>query len=60
MESRFRVPKDVPAAACGRCMWWQQKDDEGWGKCLLKRGTFWYKCMVCCEYEQDVYVKISV
>lgn len=53
MESRFRVPKDVPAAACGRCVWWQQKDAEGWGKCLLKRGSFWYKCMVCCEYEFD-------
>lgn len=30
MRSKYKVPRDLPAAACGRCMWWKQTDDEGW------------------------------
>lgn len=53
MRSKYQLPKDCPAAACGRCMWWQQQNAEGQGKCLLKEGKFFYKSMVCCEYEYD-------
>lgn len=53
MRSKYQVPADLPAAACGRCLWWQQSDPEGWGKCLVKNYRIWYKCMVCPEYEMD-------
>lgn len=52
MKTRFQRPNDTPAAACGRCLWWKQIDNQGWGKCLvLKNEKRWYKCMVCPEYE---------
>lgn len=58
MKSSFTIPKDLPAAACGRCMWWKQTDSEGWGNCLLQRGRkYWYQCMVCVEYELDPSVR---
>lgn len=45
---------DIPAAACARCIWWQRRDEEGWGKCLVHHGeSHWYQCMVCPEYEMD-------
>lgn len=57
MDSKFLVPKDLPAAACGRCLWWQQSDSEGWGQCLVHREKRWYKCMVCPEYEMDAHIR---
>lgn len=57
MDSKFLVPKDLPAAACGRCLWWQQSDSEGWGHCLVHREKRWYKCMVCPEYEMDAHIR---
>lgn len=53
MNGKFKVPADVPAAACGRCIWFKLDRPDGWGKCLIGRGTFFYKCMVCPEYEFD-------
>lgn len=53
MRSDYKLPADCPLAACGRCIWWQQKDAEGWGQCQLFREKRWYKCMVCPEYEQS-------
>lgn len=53
MRTKYKVPRDLPAAACGRCMWWKQTDDEGWGKCLIWNEKRWYQCMVCQEYDMD-------
>ena len=53
MRSKYRLPRDLPAAACGRCLWWKQIDADGWGQCLVQDEKTWYKCMVCSEYEMD-------
>lgn len=53
MKSKFEIPKDLPAAACGRCVWWLQTDAEGWGDCLVVNDKRWYQCMICNEYDQD-------
>lgn len=53
MKSKYQLPADCPAVACGRCMWWKQKDEVGWGQCLVYKDKRWYKCMVCPEYEFD-------
>lgn len=53
MKSKYEIPKDLPAAACGRCIWWQQIDPEGWGQCLVMNEKRWYQCMTCNEYEYD-------
>lgn len=51
MKSKYKLPAGLPKHACGRCVWWTQTTEEGWGRCALKRDRFWYQCMVCCEYE---------
>ena len=53
MKDKFPIPSDVPAAACGRCMWFMCMAADGWGICLLDDSRHWYKCMVCEEYEMD-------
>lgn len=53
MKSEYTVPRDLPAAACGRCVWNKPITSEGWGMCLIYRERRWYKCMVCPEYDQD-------
>lgn len=60
MKSKYNLPDGCPSAACGRCMWWQQKDEEGWGQCLLYKEKRWFKCMVCPEYEQDPDARLSL
>ena len=55
MDSTFKRPVDTPVAACGRCMWWNQTDEEGNGYCLDCSESRWYKCMVCEEYDMDPY-----
>lgn len=49
--SKFKRPTDTPAAACGRCFWWEQRTDDGWGRCLVQKTKMYYKCIVCSEYE---------
>lgn len=53
MKGRYPVPHDLPAAACGRCMWFKIFDQSGNGHCLISGEPRWYKCMVCPEYEFD-------
>lgn len=53
MKGKFPIPSDVPAAACGRCMWFKCMTPGGYGKCLLDGSRHFYKCMVCEEYELD-------
>lgn len=53
MKSNHKLPADVPAHGCGRCMWWKQTTPDGWGMCLLQKHPHWYQCMVCDEYEFD-------
>lgn len=53
MRSKYTRPADTPAAACGRCLWWEQTDNEGNGTCLIWKEARWHKCMVCAEYEMD-------
>lgn len=53
MKGKYPIPSDLPAAACGRCMWFKCIKSDGWGKCLLDGSSHWYKCMVCVEYEFD-------
>lgn len=53
MSSLFKRPEDTPAAACGRCIWWQQTDSDGWGCCVFLRRLRWHKNMVCGDYEMD-------
>ena len=60
MKGKFKIPADVPAAACGRCIWFKLDRPDGWGKCLVKKGSFFYKCMVCAEYEFDGEVELDV
>lgn len=55
MDNTFNRPADTPAAACGRCMWWNQTDEEGNGYCLVWSEARWYKCMVCDEYDMEPY-----
>lgn len=56
MKRKLKILIDLPKNACGRCQWWAQLDDEGWGKCsLLDKGEEskrFYQCMVCEEYEK--------
>ena len=59
MRGKFKVPADVPSAACGRCIWFKLDRPDGWGKCLVGRGTFFYKCMVCEEYEFDADINLG-
>lgn len=60
MKNRFTVPKDLPAAACGRCIWWWATENEGNGKCHIWNEKRWYKCMVCPEYDFDSDINIAV
>lgn len=54
MKGNYPLPQDLPAAACGRCMWFKLTDREGYGQCVVRHGDrYYYKCMVCAEYEQD-------
>lgn len=55
MDSIYERPADTPAAACGRCMWWKQTDEEGNGQCVICNESRWYKCQVCEEYDMDSY-----
>lgn len=50
-NGKYQRPNDTPAAACGRCFWWKQTDNQGWGKCLVLNEKRWHQCMVCPEYE---------
>lgn len=59
MRSKYRVPRDLPAAACGRCLWWKQTDADGWGQCVLQGNMTWYKTMVCSEYDMDNEINIA-
>ena len=54
MNGKFKIPADVPAAACGRCIWFKLDRSDGWGKCLVKKGSYFYNSMVCAEYEFDI------
>lgn len=48
------MPKDLPAAACGRCLWFKLIKNNGYGQCLFQPSLlYYYKQMVCKEYEQD-------
>lgn len=47
------MPTDLPAAACGRCYWFNLRDNQGNGKCLIFEEARYYKCMPCDEYEMD-------
>ena len=49
----YEMPTDLPAAACGRCMWFDLRDSQGNGKCLIFEHACYYKCMPCVEYEMD-------
>lgn len=51
MRGQYQRPSDMPAACCGRCMWFHQNDKDGNGHCLLDGYLHYYKCMVCEEYE---------
>ena len=54
MKGRYPLPQDLPAAACGRCLWFKLTKNDGYGQCLVRPGQlYYYKCMVCAEYEQD-------
>lgn len=53
MKTEYILPADTPAAACGRCIWWKQTTQDGWGRCMVYKEKRWYKSMVCLEYEQD-------
>lgn len=59
MKGKFKIPADVPAAACGRCIWFKLDRPDGWGKCLVKKGSYFYKCMVCAEYEFDSDIELG-
>lgn len=59
MTGKYLIPKDVPAAACGRCMWFTPIYKDGWGRCLVKNERFYYKCMVCAEYDFDPTAEIE-
>lgn len=59
MNCRIPVPPDFPAAACGRFIWFDTTNVLGDGRCILYREYRFYKCMVCCEYEQDNDVNIA-
>jgi hypothetical protein len=53
MKGKFKIPADVPAAACGRCIWFKLDRPDGFGKCRIWNDMYFYKCMVCEEYELD-------
>ena len=59
MRGKYKIPKDVPAAACGRCIWFKLDYKEGWGKCLVHREKRYYKCMVCSEYDFDIEIELE-
>lgn len=59
MKGKYRIPKDVPAEACGRCLWFKPDYKDGYGKCLVHGVKRYYKCMVCSEYEQDSEIEIE-
>lgn len=52
MANEFTIPLDLPRAACGRCMWYDALDNQGWGRCMIHREDRYYKCMICDEYEE--------
>lgn len=52
-RSSFDMPADLPAAACGRCVWFDLRDSQGNGKCLVFEHACYFKCMPCVEYEMD-------
>ena len=53
MRGKYKIPADVPAAACGRCIWFKLDRPDGWGKCLIWSSSHFYKRFVCEEYEFD-------
>lgn len=53
MKDKVKRPGDIPAAACGRCIWWYNETEEGQGHCAVWDEKRYYKCMVCPEYEFD-------
>lgn len=61
MKGKYKIPKDVPAAACGRCFWFKPDYMDGMGKCLLDvyEQKRYYKCMVCSEYELDTDIELE-
>lgn len=59
MKGKFKIPKDVPAAACGRCIWFKPDYKDGMGKCLVYGEKRYYKCMVCSEYEFDSEIELE-
>lgn len=59
MRGKYKIPKDVPSAACGRCIWFKPDYKEGWGKCLIHDEKRYYKCMVCSEYELETDIELE-
>ena len=53
MKTKYKMKPDLPAAACGRCMWFELGNDQGDGRCLVHKEYRYYKCMVCDEYDLD-------
>lgn len=59
MRGKYKIPKDVPAAACGRCFWFKPNFKSGMGKCFVHGEKRYYKCMVCSEYELDTELELE-
>lgn len=37
---------------CGKCEWWRQQINSGWGRCTLFGERAWCNAPVCDEYEE--------
>lgn len=54
MKRVIVIPADTPAAACGRCLWFNGPlTTIGRATCIYWRERRHYKSMVCDEYEVD-------
>lgn len=50
----------IPEHGCGRCVWWQYKSTDGWGRCVLYDKEAWFMLAPCPEYEMNPSAKEEI
>lgn len=40
----------IPRHGCARCIWWRDRESDGWGRCICYAGNTYFRHAPCDEY----------